>query len=69
MAKNFECPKSKTCLYADDCIELSWIECRYKPVQCPFCFEENFDRAGLKSHLLHGDCQQFNDTEDFERLF
>ena len=36
---------------------------------CPFCKETDFDLIGLKSHLLHGDCEIFNKTEDNVRLF
>ncbi len=36
---------------------------------CPFCKENDFDLPGLKSHLSHGDCAVYNDTENFERLF
>ena len=35
---------------------------------CPFCKDAGFDLAGLKSHLLKGDCEAFNDTENIERL-
>jgi len=37
-------------------------------VSCPFCGEGDFDRIGLKSHLLHGDCQQFNESSDTFRI-
>jgi len=63
------CPKVKTCLYAETCLETSWVECKYKPVQCPFCFEDDFDRMGLKSHLMNEDCQQFNETNSIIRIF
>ena len=36
---------------------------------CPFCGETGFDKAGLKSHLEHGDCEKYNDTESLRRLF
>lgn len=38
-------------------------------VICPFCKQEDFDLVGLKSHLLHGDCEIFEKTENIERLF
>ncbi len=65
----FKCPKIDTCLYSEACLETSWEWCKYKPVSCPFCFVSDFDRIGLKSHLLNGDCQQFNDTDNLQRLF
>ncbi len=36
---------------------------------CPFCGEKNFDLPGLKSHLLNGDCEAFNNASDIKRLF
>jgi hypothetical protein len=38
-------------------------------LQCPFCGGTDFDNAGLKSHLLNGGCDVFNETENIERLF
>jgi hypothetical protein len=38
-------------------------------ITCPFCGETGFDAPGLKSHLQHGDCEAFNDTEGLPRLF
>ena len=38
-------------------------------VICPFCKETDFDLVGLKSHLLHGDCDIFNKTEEIARVF
>jgi len=35
---------------------------------CPFCKGTGFDLAGLKSHLLKGDCVVFNNTANIERL-
>ena len=69
MVKNIKCPKIDTCLYADTCLDYSWVSCKYKPAICPFCNESNFDLIGLKSHLLNGDCSIFNDTENINRLF
>jgi hypothetical protein len=37
-------------------------------ISCPFCKDTGFDLAGLKSHLLKGDCVVFNNTANFERL-
>lgn len=36
---------------------------------CPWCSESDCDSVGLKSHLLHGDCQPFNKTEDIARVW
>ena len=36
---------------------------------CPFCHIENFDLIGLKSHLLRGDCEIFNETDLITRKF
>jgi hypothetical protein len=69
MVKPNNCPKVETCLYADTCLETKWVECKYKPVQCPFCFEPDFDRIGLKSHLTNGDCLAFNEIESTKRVF
>lgn len=38
-------------------------------VSCPFCGETGFDLVGLKSHLVNGDCAQWNETQTPERLF
>ena len=38
-------------------------------ISCPFCNERDFDLVGLKSHLMHGDCELFNGLENTERLF
>ena len=38
-------------------------------VCCPFCGEEDFDLIGLKSHLQHGDCEPFENTELMSRVF
>jgi hypothetical protein len=38
-------------------------------IQCPFCNEYDFDKIGLKSHLLNGDCEVFETTERVKRLF
>lgn len=35
---------------------------------CPFCGQDNFDAAGLKSHLSHGDCDLFNSIETLKRF-
>lgn len=69
MVVNIKCPKIDTCLYADSCLDTSWIECKYKPVICPFCLQCDFDQIGLKSHLLNGDCAPFNELENIPRLF
>lgn len=37
-------------------------------ISCPFCKDTGFDLAGLKSHLLKGDCVVFNNTANLERL-
>ena len=39
-----------------------------KDLTCPFCGETGFDRAGLKSHLQHGDCNPYNETEILSRI-
>jgi len=36
---------------------------------CPFCGETDFDKHGLKSHLEHGDCAEYNNIEAIKRLF
>ncbi len=36
---------------------------------CPFCGETDFDKPGLKSHLEHGDCTEYNNTESIKRQF
>jgi hypothetical protein len=33
---------------------------------CPFCYEDDFDRVGLKHHLLAGQCDAFNETAALE---
>ena len=38
-------------------------------ITCPFCKETDFDLIGLKSHLLNGDCDVFNNIETIKRLF
>ena len=38
-------------------------------MSCPFCGEDDFDLVGLKSHLVHGDCDEFNKTENIKRIF
>ena len=38
-------------------------------VICPFCKEGNFDLAGLKNHLEHGDCEVYNNIASLPRLF
>lgn len=32
-------------------------------IDCPFCDESDFDKIGLKSHLLNGHCEAFDKTE------
>mgnify|MGYP001597682946 CR=1 FL=1 len=36
---------------------------------CPFCGETGFDKYGLKSHLEHGDCAEYNDIATIKREF
>ena len=36
---------------------------------CPFCKEEGFDLIGLKSHLVHGDCEKYNEIDIVSRRF
>ena len=69
MRENNNCPKAQDCLYKDTCLGASWVQCKYKPVACPFCFEGDFDQIGLKSHLLNGDCKPFNELENTQRIF
>lgn len=33
-------------------------------LNCPFCWEDDFDAVGLKWHLLQGHCKEFNQTGD-----
>ena len=35
---------------------------------CPFCNQGDFDLIGLRSHLMHGDCKVFNETENLCRI-
>lgn len=35
---------------------------------CPFCHDTDFDLIGLKSHLDHGDCDVYNNTEYLQRI-
>ena len=37
-------------------------------IACPFCGEADFDAAGLKAHLLDGDCEEFEAIETQSRL-
>ena len=37
-------------------------------IACPFCGDANFDKAGLKSHLEHGDCEVYNNLESIWRI-
>jgi hypothetical protein len=32
-------------------------------VICPFCQEGDFDLPGLKSHIIRGWCNEFNNTD------
>jgi len=41
---------------------------RIDELTCPFCKEDGFDTIGLKSHLIKGDCEIFNNTGNLERL-
>lgn len=36
---------------------------------CPFCGEGDFDKEGLKSHLIHGDCREFEILPIIRRVF
>jgi hypothetical protein len=38
-------------------------------ISCPFCQEESFDLAGLKSHLERGDCESYNNIKILQRLW
>lgn len=41
-------------------------------IECPFCHEKDFDLIGLKSHLIHGDCEKYEEIDIFSlkpRLF
>jgi DNA-directed RNA polymerase subunit RPC12/RpoP len=38
-------------------------------IKCPYCSEPDFDAPGLKSHLLTGDCEEWNATEVLTRVF
>jgi len=42
---------------------------RNRLVTCPFCDEEDFDLVGLKSHLVNGDCEEFNKVPLPNRVF
>lgn len=33
-------------------------------ISCPFCKESDFDLVGLKSHLVNGDCEVFNNISN-----
>lgn len=40
--------------------------------KCPFCKEDDFDLEGLKVHLVHGDCEEYEKIDIFKlrpRLF
>ena len=47
----------------------SIVSSQIKDVICPFCKEKDFDLAGLKNHLEHGDCEIYNNLEYIPRLF
>lgn len=34
---------------------------------CPFCGETDFDKVGLKIHIINGWCEEFENTEVPER--
>jgi len=38
-------------------------------ITCPFCDESGFDKAGLKNHLEHGDCNKYNNIKALNRMF
>jgi len=38
-------------------------------LECPFCKTKGFDKIGLKSHLEHGDCNDYNETEGLNRIY
>jgi len=42
---------------------------RSSDIVCPFCREKDFDLEGLKTHLVHGDCEVYNKVKTVERLF
>jgi len=47
--------------YVNICISCK----REKTVTCPFCNEEDFDKPGLKWHLLH-ECPDYDNTEELD---
>ena len=52
-------------LYCPDCGEVDEKEVTIK---CPFCNQGDYDLVGLKSHLIHGDCDKFNNIENIKRI-
>jgi len=52
-----------------DCCGKPISECECSNLICPFCGEDDFDKIGLKSHLEHGDCEPYNNTEKLNRIF
>jgi len=78
--KNIICPKCKKMqafyreehpdtdmneivLYCPDCGEVD----EKQTINCPFCGIKDFDMVGLKSHLLNGDCENFNSVDNIVR--
>jgi len=37
----------------------------FNPIACPFCGEDDFDKVGLKNHLLRY-CGEFSDVQSVE---
>jgi endogenous inhibitor of DNA gyrase (YacG/DUF329 family) len=52
-------------LYCPDCGEVD----ENQSVNCPFCGMADFDLVGLKSHLVHGDCENFDSIKNVIRIF
>ena len=38
-------------------------------ISCPFCGEKDFDKIGLKHHLINGYCEEYLNTQSIERKF
>ena len=38
-------------------------------ITCPFCGDIDFDSAGLKAHIVYGDCAEFESIPLIKRLF
>jgi hypothetical protein len=48
---------------------LDFVDMSPDSLICPFCGENGFDLAGLKGHLMNGDCEKFNAVECVKRIF